>query len=119
MEFLHQNKEYYFKIVADTPLPNTKSFTVELYLKSDFYRIGHLSVMVCTNNIVARDSYIKEDLRRIGLGTKMYDFAEQFTNKKIIPYEEFCGVKSSADAVEFWKKRSGIILQDRHFIYED
>jgi len=82
-------------------------------------KVGSLSIIVESSYIVAYDSFVDVNFRRLGLATKMYDYAESIFNKKIVPYEQHSGHKSSSDAVEFWKKRSGIILQDRHVIYED
>lgn len=82
-------------------------------------KVGSLSVIIESTYIVAHDSFVDANFRRMGLATKMYNYAESVLNKKIIPYEQHSGQKSSFDAVQFWKKRTGIILQDRHVIYED
>lgn len=98
-----------------------KTCIVELLLvyQKETKKIGHLSIIINPAYIVAYDSFIDPNFRRIGLGSKLYDYAEKLLNKKIIPYEQYSGEKSSTEAVQFWKKRSGIILQDRNVIYED
>lgn len=110
-------------IIKDYSLDDfKKTCVIELFVVLDMGELkktGYLSVIITSSNLVAHDSFIEPRFRRNGLGSKMYDYAENLLNKKIIPYEQYSGEKSSIDAVQFWKKRTGIILQDRHLIYED
>lgn len=110
--FLHNNQLFHFEIVY-----NNQDFTI-LLKNENLEKIGHLSVLVKNDYVIAFDVYLEKKYRRQKLASKMYDYAEIISNKKIIPYEQYSGEYSSYEAVMFWKKRSGIVLTDRNFIYE-
>lgn len=73
-------------------------------------KIAHLSLIILEDKIVAHDVLVKKELRRTGIATALYNQAESYFKKEIIPYEYFNEEAiSSEEAGEFWRKRGKIL----------
>lgn len=81
-------------------------------------QVGYLIVAIAKENLYAIDAQVELKYRRMGIATKLYNFAEKLTKKKIYPYEYLnYDAKSSNDAVEFWRSR-GLILSNGDKIFD-
>ena len=80
---------------------------------TDNHKIGHLSLILTSDKIVAYDCFIIQKKRRQGIGTFIYDLAQKLFKREIIPYEYFNNEsKSSEDAIAFWRKRGKILYNE-------
>lgn len=93
-----------------------ESFKVSAFIQDR--EVGYLIVQNYQNKIYAFDTQVENQFRRLGIATKMYNYAESLTEKKIYPNEYINKeASSSTDAVEFWRAR-GMILSNGDKIFD-
>ena len=87
--------------------PIEDDFKIVVYYQGE--KIAYLMCYHELGKIWAFESFVEESYRRQGIGTKMYDYAMEVSERTILPHHENPHNADpdnvTNDALEFWKNR--------------
>lgn len=89
--------------------PTRADFKILAVDSSTEENVGFACVCHAGRKIYIHEVFVEERLRRRGLASAMYDWAEQITNKEVVPSSDFSEEtiegKLSGEGVAFWEAR--------------
>jgi ribosomal protein S18 acetylase RimI-like enzyme len=99
-----------FNNESSHPDPISDDFKVIVFLDDE--KVGYLMCYHELGKLWAFESFIKEEYRCQGIGTKMYDYAMEVSERTIYPHHENPYNENpddvSDDAISFWERRSKV-----------
>ena len=85
---------------------DTENYLGYCLVTKKVYPVETPNICGCINGI-----YVREHLRRDGVGTKMFKAAEDWLKKENVPYLELYHIINDEGAANFWKKMGFVNVQ--------